>query len=209
MIYKFTDYINEEFSKNDPIPEITRMKKGLGIVLLGTPGAGKSTFINNFLLPRNPKFKKFSTDDISLMFTKDPNKYHHGSSEINLQRLENHMQTGNNFVYDTTGTKEGNLKQITELAHMLKYKIIYILILVDIETTRRQNFERGQKGGHTVPDDFIKYVYDKQFQNLRRYSEVLKPDNFYIIHNKNKRYKFYKFENGEVLKRKVDKYVPA
>lgn len=210
MIIKFTEFINEEFSKNDPIPEITRIKKGLGVILLGTPGAGKSTFINNFILPRNSDFKKFSTDDVSLLYTKDPQQYHRGSSELNIKKLENYIETnGGNFIYDTTGTKERNISEITRFAHDHGYKVIFALILVDIETTKRQNIERGQKGGHQVPEDFIQYVYDKQFKNISRYSGVLRPDNFYIIHNKNKKYKFYKFEDGQMFRRNVDKYVPV
>jgi len=35
----FNEFIFEEFSKNDPIPEISRYKTKLGIVLIGLPGA--------------------------------------------------------------------------------------------------------------------------------------------------------------------------
>jgi len=209
MVYKYTEFINEEFSKNDPIPEITRMSKGLGIILLGTPGSGKSTFCKNFILPRNPKFKNFSTDDVSLLYTKDPSLYHKGASELNLTKLDKYMESGNNFVYDTTGTREKNIREVTERGHRLGYKIIFCMILVDIETTRKQNLERGKMGGHQVPDDFIQYVYDKQFKNIRKYSEELNPENFYIIHNKNMKYKFLKFKDGQMWKRKVDTYVPV
>jgi predicted ABC-type ATPase len=209
MINNFIDFINEEVSKNDPIPEITRMRKGLGIILLGTPGAGKSSFANNFILPRNSNFKKFSTDDVSLLYTKDPSQYHKGASELNLQKLERYMETGNNFVYDTTGTREKNIREVVERGHRLGYKIVFCLVLVDLATTKKQNLERGKAGGHQVPDDFIEYVYDKQFKNIRRYSEELKPENFYIIHNKNKKYKFLKFKDGKIWKRKVDTYVPV
>ena len=207
-IIKYTEFINEEVSKNDPIPEINRMKRGIGIILLGTPGAGKSTFVKDFILPRNSNFKKFSTDDVSLLFTKDPSQYHKGASELNLSRLEKYMESGNNFVYDTTGTREKNIREVTERGHRLGYKIIYCMILVDLNTTKRQNLERGKAGGHQVPDDFIQYVYTRQFQNIRKYSEELNPDNFYIIHNKNKKYKFLKFQDGKMWKRKVDTYVP-
>jgi hypothetical protein len=33
VINNFGSFINEEYSKNDPIPEINRMKEKLGIVL--------------------------------------------------------------------------------------------------------------------------------------------------------------------------------
>jgi len=73
---------NEEYSKNDPIPEINRMKEKLGIILLGLPGSGKSTFANRFIIPHNPNIRTFSTDDVSYMFTKDKSKYYTGASNI-------------------------------------------------------------------------------------------------------------------------------
>jgi GTPase SAR1 family protein len=50
LINNYQEFINEEYSKNDPIPEINRMKEKLGIVLLGLPGSGKSTFANKFIV---------------------------------------------------------------------------------------------------------------------------------------------------------------
>ena len=44
VINNFNSFVNEEHSKNDPIPEINRMQEKLGIILLGLPGSGKSTF---------------------------------------------------------------------------------------------------------------------------------------------------------------------
>jgi len=51
MIKRYTEFVNEEWSKNDPIPELSKTEK-LGIILLGAPGIGKSTFVNNFIIPR-------------------------------------------------------------------------------------------------------------------------------------------------------------
>jgi hypothetical protein len=43
--------------------------------------------------------------------------------------------------------------------------------------------------------------------NLGSYLKYVKPDAFYVVLNKDGNYKYYKFENGELKKRKVDKYV--
>ena len=75
MIKDYLSFINES-SKNDPIPELNRIQEKLGIVLLGIPGAGKSTFARKRILPFQKNIKTFSTDDVSLRFTKDPSKYH-------------------------------------------------------------------------------------------------------------------------------------
>jgi uncharacterized protein YbcV (DUF1398 family) len=45
--------------------------------------------------------------------------------------------------------------------------------------------------------------------NLRmKYFSELNPESYYIVYNIDGKYKFMKYENGKILKRKVDKYVP-
>jgi predicted ABC-type ATPase len=204
MIYNFNNFITEEFSKNDPIPEISRSENKLGIILLGTPGAGKSTFIREFILPRSKNFKSFSTDDVSLMFTKDPNKFHPSSSELNIERLLLFIQSGQNFIYDTTGAQDKNIFDIVNQSQKLGYDIIFIQILVDLETAKRQNLQRSRN----VDEDYIDFVYSRQFQTMKDFEKLLNPKNYYIVFNKTGKYKFYKFKDGKMLKRKVDTYQP-
>jgi len=198
---------NEEYSKNDPIPEINRMKEKLGIVLLGLPGSGKSTFANRFIVPHNQNIKTFSTDDVSYMFTKDKSKYYKGASELNITSLKSYIRSGQNFIYDTTGSNDIGVFEVTKDAHKYGYKIMFILILIDIETAKAQNKKRGMTGGHTADDEYIDYVYSNQLQTTRNYLKYVKPDAFYVVLNKDGNYKYYKFDNGELKKRKVDKYV--
>ena len=207
VINNFGSFINEEYSKNDPIPEINRMKEKLGIVLLGLPGSGKSTFANRFITPHNKNIKTFSTDDVSYMFTKDKSKFHKGSSELNITSLKSYIRSGQNFIYDTTGSNDIGVFEVTRDAHKYGYKIMFILILIDIETAKSQNKKRGMTGGHTADDDYIDYVYSNQLQTTRNYLKYVKPDAFYVVLNKDGNYKYYKFDNGELKKRKVDKYV--
>jgi len=210
FINNFKSYskINEEISKNDPIPEITRMDKNLGIILLGTPGSGKSTFAKNYIYPHNKNIKDFSTDDVSFRFTKDVKKFYPGSTEINLNYLSNYIETGQNFIYDTTGSNAEGVYKVFKKAKRLGYTVIFILMLIDLETTKKQNLRRGEVGGHMADEDYIDFVYQRQLHTTKDYVKILKPDNFYIILNNLGKYKFYKFsKEGELLKRKVDKYV--
>lgn len=207
VINNFNSFVNEEYSKNDPIPEINRMKEKLGIVLLGLPGSGKSTFANRFIVPHNSNIKTFSTDDVSYMFTKDKSKYYKGASELNITSLKHYMKSGQNFIYDTTGSNDIGVFEVTRDAHKYGYKIMFILILIDVETAKSQNMKRGMTGGHMADDEYIDHVYSTQLQTTRSYLKYVKPDAFYIVLNKGGNYKYYKFDNGELKKRKVDKYV--
>lgn len=199
----FGEYIlNEEFSKNDPIPELNSSEK-LGIILLGPPAVGKSTFATNYITHKNRDIKIFSTDDVSLTRTKNPTHYKHGSSELNLKRLKIFIKTGGSFIYDTTGTQKENISSITKLAHSEGYQVIYIHLIGTLDMSLKQNIERERN----VPTDFIKHAYDEQFKNMKYFSE-LKPESYYIVYNIDGKYKFMKYEDGKILKRKVDKYVP-
>jgi predicted ABC-type ATPase len=209
MIKNFSEYIKEEVSKNDPIPELNRIQDKLGIVLLGLPGAGKSTFIKKRILPIQKNIKSFSTDDVSLKFTKDPKKYHIGSAEMNIQYLKNFMQTGQNFVYDTTGGNDKAVFDVCKTAKKNGYKLIFILLLIDLGTAKEQNIKRGEMGGHLVPEDYIEHVYSRQLSTTKDFLKTLGPDNFYIVLNKSGKYKYYKHTGKEILKRKVDRYVPV
>ena len=207
VINSFNSFVNEEYSKNDPIPEINRMKEKLGIILLGLPGSGKSTFANRFIVPHNPNIKTFSTDDVSYMFTKDKSKYYKGASELNITSLKNYMKSGQNFIYDTTGSNDINVFEVTRDAHKYGYKIMFILILIDVDTAKSQNRKRGMTGGHLADDEYIDHVYSTQLMTTKSYLKYVKPDSFYVVLNKDGNYKYYKYDNGELKKRKVDKYV--
>lgn len=203
MVHNFYEFIAEK-SKNDPIPELSRNKDKFGIIIMGSPGAGKSTFINRFIRPRNPNLKSFSTDDVSTRFTKDPNKFHQGSAELNIRRLKSFIANGKPFIYDTTGAHAEQVFDISELAHEQGYKIVFIHMITDIETAKKQNLQRDRK----VDDDYLEYAHKEQFKNMSRFNREIQPEKYYVVLNINNKYKFLQYRNGHLLKRKVDKYVP-
>ncbi len=202
FIFNKTEGINEEWSKNDPIPELNKKDK-LGIILLGAPGIGKSTFVDNFIIPRNMSIKKFSTDDVSLKFSKNPNIYHQSSSDININRLRRFISSGQSFIYDTTGTQENNIIDINTIAKDNGYTIIFIHLIGPLDVAIKQNLGRERN----VPEDYIRLAYDKQFGNMSKYSSELNPNAYYIVQNKDGKYKFSKYESGNILKRKVSRYI--
>lgn len=201
MIKTFYKFITEEVSKNDPIPELNDKSK-IGIILMGTPGLGKSYFSKHYIQPRQ-QIKTFSTDDISLKFTKDPNKYYPASSELNIRSLLNFMDGGNSFIYDTTGSYPEQIFKIVQKAKRNNYKILFIHLFGPLDLSLKQNLQRDRQ----VDPEFIEFSYNTQFSNMKIYYEQLNPDGYYVVYNKEGKYKFYKYVNGKLLKRKVDKYV--
>ena len=176
--------------------------------MLGLPGSGKSTFAKEIILPINKNIKIFSTDYISLKFTKDVKKYYLGACDLNLAYLKNYLNTGQNFIYDTTGANDKSIFDIYKETKKHGYDLIFIMILTDVETAKSRNKERGESGGHLVDDDYIDFVKSIQNKTTKEYINLTNPKSFYIIYNNNRKYKYYKHNGIELLKRKVDKYVP-
>lgn len=212
MILRFEDFIFEEYNYTEPIPELQHSGK-LGIILIGVPGAGKSTFAKHHI---HRNMKKFSTDDVSLEFTGDPNKYYPKSSEINLKRLSEYIKTGKDFIYDTTGIGEQNVTKIYKESKSEGYKVIFVLILIDKSTAKMQNIRRGRIGGHMAEEEFIEDVYKEQLRTTKNYLK-LKPDGFYIALSKSYatplnefpqvKYQFMKFdEKGNLMRRRRNRY---
>ena len=206
-ILRFHQHINEELSKNDPIPELDMSSK-LGVILLGAPGSGKSTFIRDEMMRKMSNFKSFSSDDVSLMFTKDPNVRKRGASRLNIDRLKRFMLSGQNFIYDTTGSSDGNLRYIIDHSKELGYDILFIHIIVSLDTAKKHNLERKTKGGHFVDVDYLEKNYREQFSKMKEYESEFDPLSYYVVLNKIDSYKYYKMDSGNLLKRRVDRYVP-
>jgi predicted ABC-type ATPase len=198
--------INEEHSKNDPMPELK--EEGLGIVLVGAPGAGKTTFAKNEIMPRMRNVKHFSTDDVSRLLGGGSKEYRSGSSRVNNLRLQNYLESGQNFIYDTTAAGDRTMYNLVDSARDKGYKILFIHIIVDLETSKRQNKERAESGGHNVDNGYIEMAYKRQFSNMKSFETIFSPLAYYIVMNHNGKYKYMKIENGRLLKRKVDKYIP-
>jgi predicted kinase len=237
FIKEYNQFILEEVSKNEPIPEIVEIErifllrpKGLAIFLIGAPGIGKSYFVKNHIHTKNRNIKDFSTDDVSLLFTKDPNVYYtgrekeeggktKGASQLNLLRMEKFMETGQNFIYDTTGagkefTDRGfeHIKEIYDKAKECGYKIVFIHLLSTLQTSIEQDKLRDRH----VDTHYIEWAYAKQQGgivdgqkvegNIQRY-KALNPDAYYLVTSIDKKYKFYKFIDGKLAVRKNDRYV--
>ena len=228
---EYSSFLNEEWSRNEPIPEILDKPKGLAIFLIGAPGIGKSTFINKFVHPKNPNIKDFSTDDVSLLFTKDPNVYYKGketpeggmtsnAAQLNLKKMEQFMKTGNSFIYDTTGagkeyTDKGykHIKKMFDLARESRYEIVFIHLLSTLQTSIDQDKLRDRH----VDQHYIEWAYAKQMGgmvdgtriegNMPRY-KALGPDHYYVVLSIEKKYRFLKFVDGKLCKKKGDRYVP-
>jgi len=133
--------------------------------------------------------------------------------------MKKFIETGQNFIYDTTGagkefTDRGfeHVKEIYDLSRNFGYKIIFIHLLSTLQTSLEQDKLRSR---HVDPHH-IQWAYAKQQGgevdgkkvegNIQRYKK-LNPDAYYLVTSIDRKYKFYKFIGGKLAVRKNDKYL--
>jgi predicted kinase len=206
-----------EYSKNDPIPELDRIKTKLAVFVFGPPASGKSTLIKNFIMSR-AQFKVINTDNISAIRKKipgissklhdkdvnlsDPNLYVPGTSTVARNYIKSIFNSSDqNVIYDTTGNDYENVISLTNLAKDNGYTVIFIHVLAPVVQGIKGNNQRDRH----VNQEFLKKSYEKS-QSLMKYFAMAKPDNYYVITQLAGQYKFYKYENGKLLRNKNGKY---
>ncbi len=195
--------INEELSKNDPIPELSRANSRLGIILFGPPAVGKSTFFKNYILPRCKNLKSFSSDDISFLITGDHNDRKSGSSLLTVKKLKNYIKTGQNYVYDTTGKDDSNILSICDISRKFKYKIIFIHVFSDLQSSIIANLGRSRR----VSKTYLEFSHSVQFFKMIKYFNDISPENYYLIFRNNHNYQFYKYDGNSIFRKSIDGYL--
>lgn len=83
-IYKYNEFIIE--SASDVMPELNAIKKM--IFLIGSPGAGKTSFVDNFLKPKLTNYKIFDPDKYSHYLLKIGKEPVNRTKEQKLKKLE-------------------------------------------------------------------------------------------------------------------------
>lgn len=190
-----------ENSKNEPIPELRHLNKKLCILMLGTPGIGKSTYVKNHILPKNNTFKIIDPDAMTYTMTKNPSVHDSRFGGIAMDFLLTTAKQGTNIIYDVSGNSVARIEYVFNFLKNEGYTIIFIHLLSDFNTISNQNSSRQRK----VPIEYLTQYY-KNSQKLIQYYSKLPYDNYYVVTLLNNKYKYYKYENGHLLRHKNDKY---
>ena len=209
LVFEF--FLNE-VSRNDPIPEITRDQKNLAIFLIGPPASGKTTFFDSFIEPKQKFITRYSTDKLSKIRRnwdpehqdKPKGKYIKGTSKFTEQLIQNHVKTGENFVWDTARNRVRDLKDLVDIAKDAGYKILFIYKLTQAKTALSnlisRNLEKSQ------PNTDIRWAMGKyagkeladrsredraetlgtglntdKAQKMMKKISVFNPDGFYLV----------------------------
>lgn len=168
-------------------------------LFVGHPRSGKSTIVNK-ILSKNKNIKKIDPDEISLMFTKDPNMYKVGSSTIgmNLSKsfFQNDRKDNASFIYDSTGSNVERLKIIATSAKKLGYKVIVINVFAPFKTT----IDRNEKSKRQVSSDYLVDQWNKKYLIMKHVWNQVKPDEHFIVANTETGQSWYKYNGKKIEK---------
>lgn len=198
-----------ERSKNDPIPEITKHKNGLCVIMLGPPGAGKSTFIKDFIKVKNT-FITVDPDEIAkrykkltgLKYTSDIEKY----AIIKVFSILNRKEK-ENVIFDIVGGDDTKIQKIISEAIENNYKIIFIHLSAEFEVLEDRILKRDRK----IDYEYFLDAVRKLINFNKEYYDKYKPDEYYYIDTgKSNNYKFFKYSPklNDMLYKEKYTYMP-
>jgi len=171
MIYTFNSFLLE-YSKNDPIPELN-ISSNNAIFVFGVPGGGKSTFINNFLLPKLKNNYKII----------DPDQIIHRLLRIGSEK-EVLTEQDRKKKFDNIKNTVQILKDRNNLELNLTDNDIYNIIDNNIYTKNLDDILWSMISSDYKNLKNTNIIYDttgNDFERIRKYSKKAKDFGFNII----------------------------
>jgi len=185
-----------EGAVNDFSKKISRGDKFF-FLLAGSPRSGKSTIVNKYILPRQRNIQIVNPDDISLLFTKDPNIYKSGATRLSNKRAKSLLKNRKDnasFVYDSTGYDNKRLKTLSDEAKKEGYKVVLLSVFTPLKTALKRNKESERN----VDQDYLIDRWKQAQENISVLSKYIKPYLHFIVVSMNERDVWYEYKQGKI-----------
>lgn len=89
------------------------------------------------------------------------------AGKVVLRKINASLESGKNFMYETTGSGNNILRLVRNAKHMYGYNVCsFHPYVLHPELSVARVKQRVANGGHDVPKDKILYRYDRSLQNL-------------------------------------------
>ncbi len=132
------------------------------VVMVGAPGAGKTTFIES----RWPYWQVVATDRCRLMICDDEKDQSATQDALDLMHalLRARCRRRKLTVVDATNVEREHRAPILHEARVCLLPVVAVLHMPSLQTCLHRNAQRAAYGGHDVPEEII-----------RRYHAAIRP----------------------------------
>lgn len=179
--------------REDKVVNFPNKKYGNFVVLAGSPGAGKSYIINNFLhldnykilssdiwlelLAKKDKVDLKNPDNVSSLHVKIKpsfDKYRTNFIQKLVKDGHGHLP---NIIIDITGS---SVPAVTDCLKLIENSD-YVTTFIFVKTSKEEALKRNKERGRTVPEDFLHSIYD----NITATSKAIIPffDHVWEVNN--------------------------
>lgn len=130
-------------------------------LVVGSNGAGKSTFIELTLAPLVPRSVYVNADEIVMRrWPDDPARHSYEAARIAANTRARLIELGESFIAETVFSHPSKL-ELLDVAHAAGYTIILHAVLIPEELAVQRVRHRVQAGGHDVPESKIRQQYQR------------------------------------------------
>lgn len=133
-------------------------------LVVGSNGAGKSTFIEFTLAPLLPGSPVVNADEIAKhRWPESPLEHAYDAARIAADTRAKLIELGESFIAETVFSHPSKLDLIAA-AQAAGYTVVLHVLLVPEELAVQRVRHRVQAGGHQVPEDKIRQRYQRIWQ---------------------------------------------
>jgi len=130
-------------------------------LVVGSNGAGKSTFIELTLAPLLPGSSFVNADEIAKLRWPDaPGAHAYAAARIAAETRAKLIERGESFIAETVFSHPSKLELI-DLAHAVGYTVILHAMLIPEDLAVLRVRHRVEAGGHDVPEQKIRERYQR------------------------------------------------
>lgn len=130
-------------------------------LVVGSNGAGKSTFVELTLAPLLPNSAFVNADEIAKRrWPDDPATHSYEAARIAAQTRAALIERGESFIAETVFSHPSKLELIDN-AHKAGYSVVLHAVMIPEDLAVLRVRHRVQAGGHDVPEDKIRERYQR------------------------------------------------
>lgn len=131
-------------------------------LVIGSNGAGKSTFVELTLAPLLPGSVFVNADEIARQrWPDDPAAHAYEAARVAADTRTRLIELGRSFIAETVFSHPSKL-ELLDVAHAAGYTVVLHVLIIPQELAVERVRHRVSAGGHDVPEDKIR----QRFQRL-------------------------------------------